>query len=64
VATAVATAVGDTMVAARVATALGGAADVVEGGVGGATLGMGGWALWLTWWAWRGALPEMLCVMV
>ena len=36
-----ATAVGDAVAAARAAAAMGGAADTAEGGVGGATLGMG-----------------------
>ena len=51
------------MAAARAAAAMEGAADAAQGGVGGATLASER-ALRLTWRAWRGALPKMLCVMV
>jgi ribonuclease HI len=52
---------GDAVAAARVATTMGDTADVAEGVM---VEPPSERALRLTWRAWRGALPKMLCVMV
>jgi hypothetical protein len=56
-----AAAVGDAVAAARAGAAMGGAADAAQGVSAEPPSER---ALRLTWRAWRGALPKMLCVMV
>ena len=59
-----ATALGDAVVVARAAAAMGGAADAAQGGKGVLAEPPSERAMRLTLRAWRGALPKMLCVMV